>query len=184
MTKTNDEIKDLLYSSCKNLYNDSTIDDNSYEQCVNLFETPIDFSGFDEKYIFGEYREDKYKKYDELITILELKLTEINSLTSQDIAEYKDSLEELLEILNKLILDKYENKSDNNYNLLKDNYNTIQLYRNKLNNLDSNTLTIQKEIFDQKVLNSGFTLRLVVLIILSIIFIVLLIFFLIFIYNI
>ena len=176
-----DKIKDRLVTSCNNLNNPHEIlDDIQNTYCKNEIQGE-DYKIIDNEYrIFGEYRNDKFKFYYDLLRKVKKQLFNDynnNNLDISAIANNKDILEDISDKLEQKLINKYKNKEHSHYDLLLDHYNKIDNNRkNNLNTLEHiNTQNQKISIENSKLEASKYTITLTIFIILLLISIILII---------
>lgn len=166
-----DYIKSNLLDSCRDLHIKGVINKDGYNKCDDSLKNTLELGNLNEIDIFGENRYNKNNNYVELIQ----NARKINNdyLINRD--QLDIVLKNILEELNNLIVERYKDREDLQYNVLVDYYKKIDLNRTKLNTLNKETLELQKLIYDNKIIDSGYKLRLGFFILFIIVFLVLLI---------
>lgn len=172
------DIKNDLVRSCNMLYSDYDVLNSEQHNICNE-ELGIQYNDNkinNEKKIFGENRNDKINKYYDLIK--QVKKFVINS-SSNDNAELNQLITDLSTKLDKLLLSRYNNKEHEQFNTLLKYYNDIDNNRNNQSNQTNviNTLEEMIKTNNAKLVESNYTIRLIIAICLVIIFVILLIVF-------
>lgn len=168
------DIKKDLIESCRKLHNNGTINSDSYYNCEDSFKDKINMDIFDETYIFGEERKVKNDVYFDLIKKIRI-YNNRDNLDTNNQTIIIQQLKIILEELNRIILERHSSPEEIEFNRLLDYYKKIENNRDKLSNINKETIDLQNNIYNLKVSDSKYILRLVVLIIMILIFIVLLI---------
>jgi hypothetical protein len=171
-----DTLKHTLVDSCNTLNSKYNVLNNT--QVKNCKENILGHSEHEDNeiLIFGEDRDDKIKQAYDLINRVYYYLN-TEEFKDVDITTLNDSLNNISTNLDKLLLDKYNDKEYGQYNSLKDYYDKIE--KNRKFDLGKQTEidTVNKMIIieTQKLETSKYTVRLIVLIILMCIFLIILI---------
>ena len=172
-----DNMKHNLADSCTTLNSKYNVLNNT--QVKKCRDSILGHSGDNENeiLIFGEDRDDKIKQAYELINRVYSYLE--NSETNDKIKILNSSLNKIATNLDKLLLEKYNDKEYGQYNSLLDYYNKIENNRKYDSGKQVEIDTINKMIVteNKKLEKSKYTERLIVLIILMCIFVILLIIF-------
>ena len=186
------QIKHNLADSCTTLNSKYNVLNNT--QVKNCRDSILGHSEDNENeiLIFGEDRDDKIKQAYELINRIYLYLDNIGSLYNKDesrsdgssdgnktsdIKSLNNSLIKISTNLDKLLLERYNDKEHGQYNSLLDYYNKIENNRKYDSGKQVEIDTVNKMIIieNQKLETSKYTVRLIVLIILMCIFLIILI---------
>ena len=182
------QIKHNLADSCTTLNSKYNVLNNT--QVKNCRDSILGHSGDNENeiLIFGEDRDDKIKQAYELINRIYLYLDNIGSLykdvssdgnKTSDIKSLNNSLIKISTNLDKLLLERYNDKEHGQYNSLLDYYNKVDNNRKYDSGKQVEIDTVNKMIVteNKKLEKSKYTVRLIVLIILMCIFTIILIIF-------
>ena len=172
-----DQMKHRLADSCTTLNSKYNVLNNT--QVKNCRASILGHSGDNENeiLIFGEDRDDKIKQAYNLINRVYLYLD--NDPDPTVITTLNVSLNKISKNLDKLLLERYNDKEHGQYNSLLDYYNKIEKNRKLDSGKQVEIDTINKMIVteNKKLEKSKYTVRLIVLIILMCLFVILLILF-------
>ena len=169
------QLKHYLADSCTTLNSKYNVLNNT--QVKNCRDSILGHSGDNENeiLIFGEDRDDKIKQAYQLINRVESYLNDSDTYE----VSLQNSLNNIETNLDKLLLERYNDKEYGQYNSLLNYYNNIEKNRKLDSGKQVEIDTINKMIVteNKKLEKSNYKVRLIVLIILMCIFVILLILF-------
>ena len=172
-----DQLKHRLVDSCTTLNSKYNVLNNT--QVKECKEHILGHYGDDENeiLIFGENRNDKIKQAYNLINRAYSYLDNTENLSDTIIEKLNTILNNISTELDKLLLERYNDKEYSQYNSLLDYYDRIEKNRTYDSNKQIEIDTINKMIVteNKKLEKSKYTVRLIVLIILICIFLIILI---------
>jgi hypothetical protein len=175
-----DDIKNELVKSCNMLYSDFDVlnSEQNYQCNDELGPQYNTIKINNEQKIFGETRNDKINKYYDLIKQIKKFVIQKNiDGSSNDSVELNKIITDLSTKLDERLLSRYNNKEHEQYNTLLKHYNDIDNNRSNQSNQTNviNTLDEMLKTNNTKLVESSYTIRLIITICLVIIFVILLI---------
>ena len=173
------DIKNNLVKSCNMLYSDYDVLNSEQNYICNdeLGNKSIDNEKNTEQKVFGEKRNSKTNLHYDLIK--KIKKFVILQPSNSNISKLTTIISDLSTKLDKELIDRYNNKEHDQYNTLLKHYNDIDNNRNNQSNQTNviNTLEEMLKTNTTKLVESSYTVRLIITICLVIIFVILLIIF-------
>ena len=182
-----DILKNDLVDSCTllNSRDDPILNDVQLDKCREALLGNSNNKDEVELKIFGEDRDTKIKEYYSYLKLLLDDIVKPNSQISGEISDYIESdsninMNNVVSInkqLDAALIYKHKNKESSQYNTLLDYYTKIDNNRNKDKDkqLSINTLSEVERIELNKLVNSSYNVRLIILINFIIIFVIILI---------
>lgn len=173
-------IKNNLVKSCNMLYSDYDVLNSEQNYICNdeLGNKSSNNEINNEQKVFGEVRNSKTNLHYDLIKKIK-KFVILQPDNSDDISNLNRIISKLSTKLDKELITRYNNKEHDQYNTLLKHYNDIDNNRNNQSNQTNviNTLEEMLKTNTTKLVESSYTIRLIITICLVIIFVILLIIF-------